>query len=172
MNLTGQQLIDQGVIFGPTNADNIQQHGVDLNLIEVAFISGGGAIPEKGKTILATRLPIATVTEQIGHKVLNGWDLSPGAYEITMAQGCKIPADKRLKIVHRSSLFRNGGQLNSALFDAGFETENIGTIMVLSCPLFIEFNARVGQAYTDESNTVENLYNGQWQGDKQRAVIA
>lgn len=168
MNLTGKQLVELGIITGPITDDNVQQHGVDLNLIEVSFISNGGVIPEKGKTLLATRTLLEPQKKQIGNMILNGWDLSPGAYEITMAQGCAIPADKRLKIVHRSSLFRNGGQLNSALFDAGFATSNIGTIMILSCPLFIEYNARVGQAFTDESNTVENLYSGQWQGDSQR----
>ena len=167
MNLTGKQLVDQGVITGPISEENIQQHGVDLNLIHVSLVNGTGTIPAEGKTVLASRTEIPMSDSGFGEGK-KGWHLTPGVYDITMAQGCTVPADKRMKIVHRSSLFRNGGQLNSALFDSGFSTNNIGTVMVLSIPISIEYNARVGQAYTDESNEVENLYNGQFQGDCQR----
>jgi deoxycytidine triphosphate deaminase len=164
MNLTGKQLVEQGIITGPVNEDNIQQHGVDLNLIGVSRVVGPGFIPYEGKTKLAKR----EFVEPVIIDEATVWNLAPGVYDITFAQGCSIPADKRLKIVHRSSLFRNGGQLNSALFDAGFKTDNIGTVMILSEPMIIETNARVGQAFTDESNVVTNLYSGQWQGDNQR----
>ena len=169
MNLTGQQLVELGIITGPIDSENIQQHGVDLNLIRVQKVIGKGTIPQEGKTVVAIREDVEPVTfEENG---LPFWDLQPGVYDITMAQGCNIPANKRLKIVHRSSLFRNGGQLNSALFDAGFQTDNIGTVMILSIPMLIEVGARVGQAYTDESNVVQNLYNGQFQNDIQRLAV-
>ena len=56
----------------------------------------------------------------------------------------------------------------SSLFDAGFKTDNIGTVMHVRVPIQIEVSARICQAYTDNSNEVENLYEGQWQGDVQR----
>jgi deoxycytidine triphosphate deaminase len=67
-------------------------------------------------------------------------------------------------------LYRNGTTINSPLFDPGFETENMGTIMIVGVPIFIEKDARVAQMYFHECDEVasENLYNGQWQNDKQR----
>jgi deoxycytidine triphosphate deaminase len=34
--------------------------------------------------------------------------------------------------------------------------------------VFIEQDARVAQIYFHESTSTDNLYNGQWQNDKQR----
>jgi deoxycytidine triphosphate deaminase len=46
----------------------------------------------------------------------------------------------------------------------------MGTIMIVGVPIFIEKDARVAQMYFHECDEVasENLYNGQWQNDKQR----
>jgi deoxycytidine triphosphate deaminase len=46
----------------------------------------------------------------------------------------------------------------------------MGIVMVVNEPIFIEEGARVAQIYFHECEPVddENLYSGQWQGDKQR----
>jgi deoxycytidine triphosphate deaminase len=147
--------------------ENIQQHGIDLNLIKVErIIAGSGFIPKTGKTTLAER--VIVMSADIWSSETYVWDLQPGAYELTFAQGCKVPKDQRMRILHRSSVLRNGGTINSGLFDAGFETSNIGAIMILTQPMIIEVGARVATAITEVSNEVENLYKGQWQNDKQR----
>ena len=48
----------------------------------------------------------------------------------------------------------------------------MGTVMVVNETIFIEEGARVAQIYFHECTPVgeENLYNGQWQGDKQRGL--
>ena len=161
MNLTGQQLVDKGIITGPIEEDNIAQHGVDLNLIKVQRIIGQGTIPAKGKTILADR-------EDVELDEQGFWNLSQGAYDITLAQGCKIPSNQSMQIVQRSSLLRNGSVLRSSLFDAGFYTDNIGTVFIVTVPIRIEYNARVAQIVAQASNEVINTYDGQWQNDKQR----
>lgn len=163
MNLTGKQLIEQEIIIGPYHADNIQQHGVDLNLIKVEQVDGtneNGIIPSQGKTKLAMRIYKETEIQN----GLEGWYLMPGAYDITFAQGCHVPGDKMLLIRQRSSLLRNGTILHSSVFDAGFKTDNIGTVMIVNTPIFIEKGARIAQIYAHNSNPVENLYDGQWQG--------
>jgi len=73
-------------------------------------------------------------------------------------------------IRQRSSLLRNGAIIASSIFDPGFTTENMGTIMIVTATIFIEQDARVGQMYFHECDEVneENLYNGQFQNDKQR----
>lgn len=169
-NLTGKQLVEQGIVTGEINEDNIAQHGVDLNLIKVELIDGthtNGVVPLKGKTLLAMRIPVEL---EIGSSGVPGWYLVPGAYDVTLQQGCKVPNDKMLLIRQRSSLLRNGTTLHSSVFDAGFETTNIGTVMIVHTPIYIHQGARIAQIYAHNSNVVENLYNGQFQGDKQREV--
>lgn len=165
-NLTGKELVEKGIITGPIGEDNVQQHGVDLNLRIVQRVIGGGVIPLKGKTVLSKRVDVDT----IDHQGSPHWYLEPGVYDITFDQGCKIPEDQLLLIRQRSSLLRNGTMLHSSVFDAGFETEQIGTVMHVRVPIMIEVGARIAQIYAHESNIVENLYNGQFQGDKQRTT--
>lgn len=175
MNLTGKQLIMQGIIFGPSTAgNNIQQHGVDLNLIKVERVDGsnfeGVVYDDKcgKKTNLAQRYNVE-LREDIYGKY---WYLESGAYDITFSQGCHVPPDKRLFVVQRSSLLRNGTIIHSSLFDAGFETKQMGTVMIVTTPIKIYYNARIAQAYVEESDVVENLYNGQFQGDCQRNLVS
>lgn len=168
MNLTGEQLSQQGIITGPLNNDNIQQHGIDLNLIMVKEITSGGFIPVDGKTKLAPRIVVPIKEKNIDGKHYMVWSLQPGLYDITFAQGCKVPTNQRLEIYQRSSLLRNGAILRSSVFDAGFETSQIGTVISVGKQIDIEVGARVAQIVAVASNTVSNLYNGQWQGDKQR----
>jgi deoxycytidine triphosphate deaminase len=96
-----------------------------------------------------------------------GWLLHEGTYDITFNEGCKIPSNRVAFIKQRSSMWRNGTLINSPVFDPGFETDNMGTIMLVTETIFIEENARVAQIYFHECDSAE-LYNGQWQNDKQR----
>lgn len=178
--LTGKQIYEMGIVTDVTMnsndiANSVQQHSVDLRLSKVYRIHGDikpGVIYCDKKTTLAYRQEIFP-----GRKEYLARDdkpeqlfyvLLPGTYEITFIEGCCIPADRRGFIVHRSSLFRNGGSITSAIFDAGFKTNQIGTMMVITERIEIEYNARIGTFYVDDSNVVENLYSGQFQGDIQR----
>lgn len=154
--LNGKEMIAKGIITGPIDPENVQQHGIDLNLIKVEILYCIGEITKKGKTKLPT---YCEVLSKDGF-----WELDPGVYSITFAQGCNIPSNQMLLIRQRSSLLRNGGVLHSSVFDAGFCTENIGTVMVLNHPVRIEVGARIAQIYNHETSEVENLYNGQFQG--------
>ena len=163
-NLTGKELVDKGIINGFITEENIQQHGVDLNVIKIEKILGGGYIPTEGKTIVCERREVPK-TYLDGKEV---WELGRGTYDITFAQGCKVPSNQKLEIVQRSSASRNGIIIRSSLFDAGFYTNNIGTMMTVTEPVTVGVYARLAQIYATESNVVENLYNGQFQNDKQR----
>ena len=70
----------------------------------------------------------------------------------------------------RSSLVRCGAIIESGQFDGGFETQNMGAFLHVIRPIIIERGARVAQAIINETYTVDedHMYNGQWQGDKQR----
>lgn len=169
MNLTGKQLVEQGIITN-VEPENIAQHGVDLNLVKVERLIGTGFIPVEGKTKLVKYLEVEMellingVNAFAEPTYVSGWRLAPGTYSVSFHQGCQIPADKMCLIRQRSSLLRNGTLLHSSVFDAGFKTDRIGTIIVVTQPIEIEYKARIAQIYSHNSNIVENLYNGQYQG--------
>lgn len=165
MQLTGEQIINQKIITNTIRAC-IQQQGVDLRLknIKKVNITGGcGYIPKDGKTI-------KPVTEEVSLTDGKTYILKPGYYEVEFKEGCDIPANATLHIKTRSSLVRCGAQCFSGQFDGGFRTDNMGCFLHVILPVYIDLGARIAQALVFESYPVseEHMYNGQWQGDKQR----
>jgi deoxycytidine triphosphate deaminase len=172
--LNCEQILEQGLVKITNSKGKPAQVGYDLSAKSINVI---GEIHEnettpaigmvlKDKTILNNYTPVP-LTKIDG---VEGWLLYPGAYDITFHEGCKIAANRVGMIRQRSSLLRNGAIIASSIFDPGFETENMGTIMIVTATIFIEKDARVGQMYFHECDEVaeENLYSGQFQNDKQR----
>jgi len=171
--LNVQQILDEGLLKLEHTKGKPAQIGYDLSLKAVnkvgyrigANMYGGGNIGKilKDKTQLTTYTPL----NKIQLDGITGWLLHPNAYDIMFWEGCKIPNNRVAFIKQRSSLWRNGTLINSPVFDPGFETDNMGTIMLVTEPIFIEEDTRVAQIYFYECNPTEK-YNGQWQNDKQR----
>jgi deoxycytidine triphosphate deaminase len=171
--LNAEQILEQNLIKTELSKGKPAQVGYDLSAKSINAIGKDefNSRPNigmvlKDKTILNNYTPVETKTID----GVEGWLLYPGAYDITFHEGCKIAANRVGMIRQRSSLLRNGAIIASSIFDPGFETENMGTIMIVTATIFIEQDARVGQMYFHECDGVaeENLYNGQWQNDKQR----
>lgn len=165
--INAQEIIDKGLLKLENSKGKAAQIGYDLSLKAVNKIGNVGKVL-KNKTELASYEPIEKV-QLDGH---TGWLLYPGAYDITFWEGCDIPSNYVGLIRQRSSMLRNGTVLHSSVFDPGFSTEFMGTVMVVNETIFVEEDARVAQIYFHECTPVgeENLYNGQWQGDKQRSL--
>lgn len=168
MQLTGQQIIKYGDLDPiVTNYEdkNVQQQGVDLRVKKICKVSekASGYIPLVGKSIIP-------VTEELSLYDDKTYVLKPGYYEVEFEEGCNIPNNATLHIKTRSSLVRCGSQCYSGQFDAGFNTKNMGCFLHVILPISIDKGARIAQALVFESAPVGNgsLYNGQWQGDKQR----
>ena len=170
MQLTGKQIVSRGIITGFSEA-GIQQQGVDVRLREiVSFTPNGilgkpGIVPATGKTTLRERVSLPTNLEQGPH---GAWYLEPGYYEVIVEEGCKMPDNAAMVFISRSSMVRNGAIIHCGQFDAGFETEHMGFFMQVLFPIIIEKGARIAQTRVFETASVSNLYNGQWQNDKQR----
>lgn len=179
--LNVKQILDEGLLNLECSHGKPAQVGYDLSIASVdtvgdtfykmeqdqgrkqsTFIKRVGKIL-KDKTELVTYypVPIQRVDEY------NGWILHPGTYNITFNEGCKIPNNRVGFIKQRSSLYRNGAVINSPVFDPGFETELMGTIMIVTNVIFIEEKARVAQMYFYECEPAEK-YDGQFQNDKWR----
>jgi deoxycytidine triphosphate deaminase len=172
--LNVEQIIEQKLLKLENTKGKPAQVGYDVTLKAVQKVgnrmSGTPVYTDskigkilKDKTELTTYTPIET--KKIDE--VEGWLLHPGTYDITFNEGCKIPNNRVAFIKQRSSLYRNGTIINSPVFDPGFETEFMGTIMYVHEPIFIEKEARVAQIYFYECEPA-TAYDGQWQNDKQR----
>ena len=174
--LNVKQIIDEGLLKLEHTKGKPAQVGFDLSLKAVNKVGYNPQIdPETlnksgkiGKVLIdKTELTDYTPVEPLNLDGRRGWLLHEGTYDITFNEGCKIPANRVAFIKQRSSMWRNGTLINSPVFDPGFETEFMGTIMLVTETIFIEENARVAQIYFHECDSAE-LYDGQWQNDKQR----
>lgn len=162
MQLTGKEIIDQGIITH-YSAEGLQQQGIDVRLDKIARIDNDqiGLVPVLGKTSIPAYRKIYPNKENIFY-------LDPGYYEVTLCEACNIPSNMSLHYKTRSSLVRCGAIVHSGQFDAGFKTDAMGCFLHVIHPIQIERYARIAQAIVFESNEVTNIYEGQWQGDKQR----
>jgi dUTP pyrophosphatase len=168
--LNAQQILDEGLLKLEHTKGKPAQVGYDLSLKAVNIVGDKGRM---GNFVIGKVLKDKTqLTNYDPYLLTNldgviGWILYEGVYDITFNEGCKLPDNRVAFIKQRSSLYRNGTIINSPVFDPGFETEFMGTLMYVHRPIFIEENARVAQIYFHECKSAEK-YDGQWQNDKQR----
>ena len=166
MQLTGKQIIEKGIITNYCE-EGVQQQGIDVRLKSIRTMLNKGKVPTQGKTILPLYYKQEFGEDDCGHSLV---ELSPGYYEVEFEEACNIPNNMVLNYKTRSSLVRCGAIIHSGQFDAGFKTQNMGAFLHVIRPIILEKGARLAQAIVTESYPVddENLYDGQWQNDKQR----
>lgn len=160
MQLTGKQIIERGIIKNYDEEHAIQQQGIDVRLNWIRPVTGGGRIAEK----TSLSLPC----QELAPDGSGMYNLAPGYYEVGLMEGADIPDNVSLHFKTRSSLVRCGSIVHSGQFDAGFHTQNAGCFLHVILPISIKRGARIAQAICFESDVVDNLYNGQFQADKQR----
>jgi dUTP pyrophosphatase len=170
--LNAKQIIDEGLLLLEHTKGKPAQVGYDLSLKAVQKIGTGTVLNGKIGKVLKDRTELTTYIPTTTIKVdgMEGWLLYQGVYDITFNEGCKIPDNRVAFIKQRSSLYRNGAIINSPVFDPGFETQNMGTLLYVHETIFIERDARVAQIYFHECDPADK-YDGQWQNDKQRSSL-
>ena len=161
--LNAKEILEENLIVLDNAKGKPAQVGYDLSVKEIKSLGHTLGQVLVDKTIVG-ELKDVMLTEIEGR---TGWIVGPGTYDITMNEGCTIPANRTAMVRQRSSLLRNGAIIASSIFDPGFRTNNIGTVMVVNERIFIEQDARIAQMYFHENNEGE-LYDGQFQNDKQR----
>jgi deoxycytidine triphosphate deaminase len=176
--LNVKQILEEELLKLDETKGKPAQVGYDLSLKSVNKVGSsrvvGGTFNKdakigkvlKDKTELTTYIPLDTI-QLDGNE---GWLLYEGVYDITFWEGCNIPDNRVAFIKQRSSLYRNGAIINSPVFDPGFKTDNMGTLLYVHETIFIEKDARVAQIYFHECESAEK-YDGQWQNDKQRISL-
>ena len=145
--------------ISPTTPEQIQPNGVDLTLGSVFKQIDAGRISRTGKTI-GERQEVApsemTDTSETYY-------LPPDAYVIRYAEQLRVPEGHIGFIYPRSSLLRNGCMLNTAVWDAGYEGQGAG-LLVVHHDIEIEAGARVGQFVLAEAQHT-GTYDGSYQGE-------
>ena len=167
--LNAKEIYEENLIVLDNAKGAPAQVGYDLSIKAIKKLKGGGQVL-KSKTIV-NELDSISMTESMDLDdgiEINGWWLEPGTYDVMCNEGCNIPANRTAMVRQRSSLLRNGAIIASSIFDPGFYTDNIGTVMVVNERIFIEKDARIAQMYFHENNEGD-LYDGQFQNDKQRS---
>jgi deoxycytidine triphosphate deaminase len=167
--LNSKQIIQEGLLKLDNTKGKPAQVGYDLSVKSINVVGYDGTPATQIGKVLKDKTELTTYRPYLTKKVdgVEGWLLYKGVYDITFHEGCKLPDNRVAFIKQRSSLYRNGTIINSPVFDPGFETENMGTLMYVHEPIFIEQDARVAQIYFHECEPAEK-YDGQWAFDKQR----
>lgn len=139
---------------------NIQPSGVDIRAKCIYRLKNGGFIGIKER-----RTPnVENVCNEIGKK----FTLEPNEFVLVeTVEKVNMPKDLMATILPRSSLFRCGVTLYTAVVDPGFQgTLTFGMKNLSKFPFEIEIGSRIGQIVFREVKDNVKLYNGKYQGGK------
>lgn len=149
----------------PVDEAMVQMHALDVRIDKLYRITSGFFVPEEGKTSQSKKEEIPATLEPVmpPREIFN---LTPGVYSFDAVQSVEMAEGEAGWLVPRSSLTRNGVDVRSALYDAGYKG-GINGIIVVHNPhgCSIERNARVAQFVIVKAETAK-LYDGQYQGGK------
>ena len=167
--LNAKEILEEGLIVLDNAKGKPVQVGYDLSAKEIKKIGDANAANGYIGHVYVDRTVVGDLVnvDLVDMNGREGWMLHPGTYDVTMNEGCNIAANRTGMVRQRSSLLRNGAIIASSIFDPGFYTDNIGTVMIVTNHIFIEQDARVAQMYFHE-NSEGDVYDGQFQNDKQR----
>lgn len=140
--------------------ENIQPSGVDIRVKCVYRLKNGGSMGVNGR-----KTPeIEVVKNEIGKKVI----LEPNEFVLVETmEKVNMPKNLMAIILPRSSLFRCGVSLHTAVVDPGFiGTLTFGMKNLSKFPFEIEIGSKMGQMVFEEVKGNVKLYNGKYQGGK------
>jgi len=139
---------------------NIQPSGVDIRLKCIYRLKNGGYLGVKKR-----KTPdVEIMCNKIGEK----FTLEPNEFVLVETmEKVNIPKNLMATILPRSSLFRCGVTIFTAVVDPGFRgTLTFGMKNLSEFPFEIEIGSRVGQIVFREVKDNVKLYDGKYQGGK------
>lgn len=143
----------------PTTDEQVQPNGVDLTLGAVYEQIDAGRIGRDSKSIGDRQELSPSEISDDGET----YYLPPGAYVVRYGERLRVPEGHIGFIYPRSSLLRNGCMLHTAVWDAGYEGQGAG-LLVVHHDIEIDRGARIGQfvlARGDHSDTYDGSYQGE-----------
>jgi deoxycytidine triphosphate deaminase len=154
------ELIDKESLIENVDKNNVQPSGVDLRVKKIYKLKNGGYLGVKNRQTPNVDL----ISENIGDKIT----LEPNEFVLVETmEKVNMPKDLLALILPRSSLFRCGVSLHTAVVDPGFiGTLTFGMKNLSDHPFEIEIGSKIGQIVFEEVKGNEKLYNGKYQGGK------
>ena len=139
---------------------NVQPSGVDLRLKCVYRLKNGGFLGTNNRMTP----DIEIVSDRLGERV----KLEPNEFVLVETmEKVNIPKDVTAIVLPRSSLFRCGVSLHTAVVDPGFQGTLTFGMKNLSDQTFeIEIGSKIGQIVFEEVKGNVKLYDGKYQGGK------
>ncbi|MFN3973939.1 MAG: deoxyuridine 5'-triphosphate nucleotidohydrolase [Dehalococcoidia bacterium] len=138
----------------------LQPHGFDLTLREVAAFRGAGLVGAGQERELAP-------TASMPFDDTGALTLGPGAYLITFNEVVHLPLDLVALAFPRSTLLRCGVSVHNAVWDAGYHGRSQALLVVFNPGGFrVVRNARLVQmVFLRLGHPVAQGYQGRYQGE-------
>lgn len=154
-----KERIMDGLLLEGHEDRNIQGAGVDLRI-------GGLFCPASGASLGVEKRELPEMHEIEGAS----YELGPGSYSLCLTmERVRMPQDLVAFIYPRSTLFRCGVGLRTAVVDPGYEGPlTIGIKNEGAHPFTLERGARIAQIVFAEVREGATNYRGRYQGGKVR----
>jgi deoxycytidine triphosphate deaminase len=140
--------------------NNIQPSGVDLRVKCVYRLKNGGYLGVENR-----KTPdVEVVARENSEKIV----LKPNEFVLVeTVEKVNMPNNLSAIVLPRSSLFRCGVSLHTAVVDPGFQgTLTFGMKNLSNFPFEIEIGSKIGQIVFEEVKGNVKLYDGKYQGGK------
>lgn len=144
------------------------QVGIDLTVKAISQIQNGIILKDSAKILPYKEVEsdFYQLNSEDSTEEIEAWILAPGIYSLTFNQGIKLDSKHCAQIIHRSSILRSGALITSGIFDNGFECKEMGATLFVFNPITIEKESRIAQIIIHETNEVTELYDGNYQKEK------
>jgi len=155
-----KELIKTKKLLENVDEKNIQPAGVDIRVKCIYRLKNGGFLGVKDR-----RTPDVEVVAKYKDEKFT---LKPNEFVLVETmEKVNMPNDLLAIILPRSSLFRCGVSLHTAVVDPGFiGTLTFGMKNLSDHPFDIEIGSRIGQIVFEEVKGNTKLYKGKYQGGK------
>ena len=155
-----KELIKTKKLLENVDEKNIQPAGVDLRVKCIYRLKNGGFLGIKNR-----RTPDVEVVAKYKEEKFT---LKPNEFVLVETmEKVNMPNDLLALILPRSSLFRCGVSLHTAVVDPGFiGTLTFGMKNLSEHPFEIEIGTRIGQIVFEKVKGNTKLYEGKYQGGK------
>jgi len=154
------ELIEEKKLIENVDKNNVQPSGVDLRVKTVYRLKNGGYLGVKNR-----QTPnVDVISDKVGDKIT----LDPNEFVLVETmEKVNMPKDLLALILPRSSLFRCGVSLHTAVVDPGFVgTLTFGMKNLSNHPFELEIGSKIGQIVFEEVKGNDKLYKGKYQGGK------
>lgn len=154
------KLIKQGSLIENVDEKNVQPSGVDLRVKCIYRLKNGGFLGINDRNTPDVEI----VSDRSGEKV----KLESNEFVLVETmEKVNMPKDVMATILPRSSLFRCGASLFTAVVDPGFQgTLTFGMKNLSEQSFEIEIGSRIGQIVFKEVKDNVKMYDGKYQGGK------